>query len=160
MCGIALLFLTTNAMGPCSIRRRWNFLGQSLGLGNDICIVGVTKNVCDRWPSEQVKEWSPNVWLLISALLMVCSGAALLYTAFWLSGTGYSSPKKKKNFFLRVTTSLDEGIDVQEGEVTESNGAGGSEMDPLLHPDPEIGRSHVYKPQVRTSSIPPPPGPP
>lgn len=114
---IALFVLATGVAGPCAVQRRWNFAGQTVGLLVDASTAIVTKAVCDRWPSNAT-GWSPNKFLTAASLLMLCSSGVMLYTAFWLSGTGWHPLPKKATKYIRVSSTGDDGgIDVTETDV-------------------------------------------
>lgn len=110
---ISLLFLSSNVAGPCSLYRRWNFAGQCFGFVGEVALASVTKNVCDQWPPD-AKEWSPNIFLEASALLVLIAGGAMVYTTFYISGSGWNPLPKKRVEYLRITTTED-GVDIEEG---------------------------------------------
>ena len=110
LCGVSLLVLTSNAVGPCSMKRRWNFALQCFGLLIDGSTAVVVKRVHDLWPTGAV-EWSPTKWFNISAILLLSSSAVLLYSSYWINGTGWMPPKPKKLRYLRTKVT-------HNGEVT------------------------------------------
>jgi len=76
-------------------------LGQTMALAIDGTVALLVKAVCDQWPG-QARDSSPCKWLTISSLLSLSAAAVLLYTAYWLSGTGWRPPKKKACFDAHV----------------------------------------------------------
>jgi len=94
------------------MERRWSFLLQMASLTLEGTIAIIVKVIVDMWPTHAI-EWSPGKWLTIASLLMVSSSIAMLYGAYYISGTGWKPTKKKK---LKLLTTLTTGETVQLDE--------------------------------------------